>query len=503
MAKLFLFGIGGTGSRVIKSLTMLLGSGMKINASQIVPIILDPHLSNKDLQRTEELMRNYQKIYDALGDNRNDFFNTKITTLQNLRGNDDKGKRLSADFAFQLGGVENKKFGQYIGFDTLDPSNKALASLLFSKKNLETDMQIGFIGNPNIGSVVLNQFTESDEFKHFASNFDQNDRVFIISSIFGGTGAAGFPLLVKNLRNAQPPLSNHQWLRESKIGAVTLMPYFGVEPSADATIDKATFITKTKAALSYYNRNLTGNRSLNALYYLGDPNNCDYANDPGAGGQQNNAHFIELAAALSIVDFMNTPDDALENEVTPDNRVKAKTPHYREFGLGTEQDLDQLHFEHLADATNKKLAAPLAQMWFMRQHLKEKIRKDDAQPYRNRKGQQALENAFFDASFYRKLDYHLNGFTEWLTEMSNNKRGFQPFELKATTLGDSVKGIRAKKGGLFSKLSPSSYDTDLTGMTECLNHVSHNKTYPTAEQKFVNIYHAATEKMLKEKFDFF
>lgn len=40
--KLYIFGIGGTGSRVIKSLVMLAASGVKIDASAIVPIIVDP-----------------------------------------------------------------------------------------------------------------------------------------------------------------------------------------------------------------------------------------------------------------------------------------------------------------------------------------------------------------------------------------------------------------------------------------------------------------------------
>ena len=65
MARLFVFAIGGTGSRVLKSLTMLLASGIKpINETEyeIVPIIIDPHKSNEDLKRTISMLDNYQKI---------------------------------------------------------------------------------------------------------------------------------------------------------------------------------------------------------------------------------------------------------------------------------------------------------------------------------------------------------------------------------------------------------------------------------------------------------
>jgi hypothetical protein len=38
---------------------------------------------------------------------------------------------------------------------TLSESNKALANLYYFEKNLETEMNIGFVGNPNIGSVAI------------------------------------------------------------------------------------------------------------------------------------------------------------------------------------------------------------------------------------------------------------------------------------------------------------------------------------------------------------
>ena len=41
MSKIYIFGIGGTGSRVIKSLTMLLASGVQMDSDAIVPIIID------------------------------------------------------------------------------------------------------------------------------------------------------------------------------------------------------------------------------------------------------------------------------------------------------------------------------------------------------------------------------------------------------------------------------------------------------------------------------
>ncbi|MBG6062689.1 hypothetical protein IWX83_002489 [Flavobacterium sp. CG_9.1] len=242
MAKLYVFGIGGTGSRVIKSLAMLLASGVDINKYEVVPIIIDPDEANGDVSRTIDILKNYQQIHLKLSftdADKNQFFKTKISNI-------------TQNFRLVLSDIKNEKFKDYIQYSGLDENNKALINLLFSEDNLNADMEVGFKGNPNIGSVVLNQFKQSEDFKNFASTFSQEDRIFIISSIFGGTGAAGFPLLVKNIRNADHNLSTWKYLQDAPIGAVTMLPYFGVAPDDESKIDKSTFISKTKAALSYY-----------------------------------------------------------------------------------------------------------------------------------------------------------------------------------------------------------------------------------------------------------
>ena len=40
---------------------------------------------------------------------------------------------------------------------------------MFSERNLDSNLEIGFKGNPNIGSIVLNQFTKSEAFHDFES----------------------------------------------------------------------------------------------------------------------------------------------------------------------------------------------------------------------------------------------------------------------------------------------------------------------------------------------
>ena len=305
MSKLYVFGIGGTGSRVLKSLIMLLSSGVKIEAEEIVPIIIDPDGSSGDLTHTIDVIRTYNAIHSQIkptSKSRNKFFTTKI----NLG--------ILPEIVFKVDNTQNMKFGEFIGMSLMRNSegkenpNYALSSLLFSKKNLDSDMKVGFKGNPNIGSVVLNQFQDSPQFKQIASSFQQNDRIFVISSIFGGTGASGFPLLVKNLREIDPAIGGSGFVKNAVIGAITVLPYFGVESDGNSEIDSSTFIVKAKAALTYYERNLN---ETNVLYYIGDNLHKQYPNVEGGPQQKNKAHFVEYAAALSIVDFMSIPEEKI------------------------------------------------------------------------------------------------------------------------------------------------------------------------------------------------
>ena len=84
MAKLYIFGIGGTGARVLRSFTMMMSAGVNIGADEIVPIVIDPDASNADLTRTVALMNNYRAIHSALSftkANESTFFRKELSQI--------------------------------------------------------------------------------------------------------------------------------------------------------------------------------------------------------------------------------------------------------------------------------------------------------------------------------------------------------------------------------------------------------------------------------------
>src|SRR5690349_15484915 len=88
MPRLFVFGIGGTGARVLKSLTMLLASGMRANGFDIIPVLIDPHKDLKELNACKTLLKLYGNIHDSIYKDvegeEDGYFKTKVATLTSL-----------------------------------------------------------------------------------------------------------------------------------------------------------------------------------------------------------------------------------------------------------------------------------------------------------------------------------------------------------------------------------------------------------------------------------
>ncbi|MGI6232786.1 MAG: hypothetical protein ACOYJF_08045 [Prevotella sp.] len=417
---------------------------------EVVPVIVDPHKANEDLKRTENLLRWYRQLrrslYGEAVDVKKGFFSVKISTLSDILPNN---TNLSDTFLFNLGTISSKKFQDFISFNTLDTSNQALCSMLFSEDQLQTTMDIGFVGAPNIGSVALNQFKDSEEFRQFSNVFQKNDRIFVVSSIFGGTGAAGYPIIVKNIRNAanNPMVNNKGDLRDARIGALTVLPYFNVQQDENSPISRADFISKTKSALFYYHDNLTGLRhggedlplsKVNACYYLGDetPSN-PYFNDPGGNGQRNDAHVVEYVGALSVLDFLSIPDSQL---VTRDGN--ACDPIYKEYGLAN--DKEDLTLKDFGMKTRALVNKPLTKFFLSYLYLTHQFGNDLGRGYTQDKPE--ITKSFLSSSFYTMLstDFFV-AYRQWLKELAGNHRSFAPFNLSTDKMLDAVNGVVPKR----------------------------------------------------------
>ena len=415
MKKVFVFCIGGTGIRVMKSITMLMAGGMTTNGYTVVPIIVDPHLDLEEKKNLHRLFDEYENIYRKSVENGatrlnslDGFFNSEIKTLPEL----------AEQTTGQQQNVGSKeKFSSYIDKAKLgvNDENNYLIETLFSTKNLNSPLSVGFKGNPNVGTVVLGNIIEGATwFEDFERHCEKEDRVFIISSIFGGTGASGFPLLEKKIKNAddKPAVKN------ALIGAVTVMPYYGLkDPTASGSdIDSTNFYTKTKAALAYYD----GKIMSDYLYYIGEKSlRQTYENDEKK--QDDKANFIELVAASALFDFL-----------------KREKPERQQFlSRAINDDKDSMDFVSLGSGY-KDIVKSVADYMLLR-HLISKLPQEKHFPLEVTRG--------FDESFYKDSPFQrLTNFTDlyykWYSELAHNNRAFAPLLYDMPSqMGGWIKGI--------------------------------------------------------------
>lgn len=462
MAKLYVFGIGGTGARVLRSFTMMMAAGVTIGADEVVPVIIDPDASNADLTRTVALMNIYRSIRSSLSfspQNESTFFRKELS-------------QILANYTLRINDTDDKTFSQFIDLPSMNKSSQAMIRMLFSEKNLASSMDVGFKGNPNIGSIVLNQIVDSNDFQDFANNFEAGDKIFIISSIFGGTGASGFPLLLKTLRTGTN-FPNNDLINHAEIGAITILPYFKLKNDDESEIDSSTFISKTKSALAYYENNISKNKSIDALYFLADNVTNTYENHEGGSAQQNDAHLIEFLAATAIVDFSNKQHANTSNKE-----------------LGLKDLINSVTFDSFYENQKRMLFAPLTEFMMMTNCLNHKF---DYYSSKDFNANNDNFNGLYESSFMTELQ-HLTGlFIEWLDEMKRNKRSLDLFNLNTKDKPfEVVTGVKPKK--IVSLKS----DYDL--VTDRLNSAVKKCHSKGDNDKFLEMFFLAMTKLFNEKF---
>lgn len=365
MSTLYLFGIGGSGARVLKQFTVMLASGVELKGIDVIkPVLIDE--DNGDAEKnvgmngsvadTIEFLQEYKKIHESWGEensiNYNKFFGRKIeniSTIENFK------------LVFKGKNLENetgKVFKEFI--KAVRDEDKDLLHLLYSNENLDTLMKGGFFGQPNIGSVVYDRLFDEGMINSLIpspNDIGENDRIVFIGSIFGGTGAAGLPVLVRKIRKR---LGIND---KAIIGAVSLLPYFNVKQGSK--IDSNKFNSKTLAALEYY-KNIFCDK-LNVIHYVGDylKPTYDY-HDSGSeqNYESNPANFVEFIAATAVVDFVNTNKAVFDNQVveeeqtdTNGNTIKVKKLKGglpKVFTYEVQADGDQIKFSSVAEDDNNE-----------------------------------------------------------------------------------------------------------------------------------------------------
>jgi hypothetical protein len=303
MRKIYAIGVGGSGAKCLESTVFLHALGI-FGDSRLGVLLVDADAANGNSQRTQINLKNTLECYRL------------FKPGSELKSEFMSGKFEDYGIWNPLGDViHSSNLSKIFNQQSLSTTSVPLAKLfdaLYSPDEQEADLAVGFRGRPPIGSAVMSRLeleslptALSDNWQRLFNNV-QTDRangdevsIHLFGSIFGGTGASGAPTLATLISNQ---LRNSSLRGGVHLNASLLLPYFSFEKPDDGDqkifAETRFFALNTQAALQYLTEHSSG--VFDSVYLIGNQEKQNYSAYTGGTNQQNDAHFVELYAALAI-----------------------------------------------------------------------------------------------------------------------------------------------------------------------------------------------------------
>ncbi|CCG09803.1 tubulin-like doman-containing protein [Pararhodospirillum photometricum] len=321
MSKNFLLGLGGSGSKSVEAFLHLAAAGLGPPEAWLA--LVDQDEANGNLGRTVETFKNYEKLQTELRRAEGGhelppdcpLFKTRLKTrsasLAWCPVGNSGAMNLERLFnrAAAMGGSAGA-LGQL--FDTL-----------YSHDERHVPFAGGYRGKPAVGAAaILSRRLEADglwidlESQIRQAQGGEGGRIFLIGSIFGGTGAASLPTLARLIHTARAKVGD----RNVQVGAVLLLPYFTFDPADRPDNSQVAhaehFLEQARAALTYYvhlmkaldlpadGRSASAQSLFDTLYVVGGNPSIPLPTYSVGGEEQCNPPLLpELIAGLAACDF--------------------------------------------------------------------------------------------------------------------------------------------------------------------------------------------------------
>ncbi|HEX6749028.1 MAG TPA: hypothetical protein VF092_17145 [Longimicrobium sp.] len=302
------FGLGGSGIRAVEPLLHLCALGL--GPAQLRLVLIDPDEANAAVTRTRRLIDLYRQAWAALkgAGTPEGYFRTQVVDAI-------PGSLLWSPIADDRN-LPDARFAARVDASLLHGQRTSslghLFDLLFASRFQEMDLGMGFRGVPSIGTVFMNRLRDQQFFEQLLTDAQQQaDSVFFAAgSIFGGTGAAAFPVVGRALTDGLRGMEGRPEIpgvARRRVSGAILLPYFtlpapaGREGDAGPRPETALFAQNAAAAIPAYTQDQAG---YGSYYVLGDgePREQEH-NEVGGERQANRAHYVELFAALAALDF--------------------------------------------------------------------------------------------------------------------------------------------------------------------------------------------------------
>ena len=253
--KNFIIGIGGTGAKCLEQLIHCCSAGL--GPDQLWAGMVDQDEANGNVSRTKMLLSKYINLRESLrNEGKNDLTESSNLLKTHITTNTDS-------VWLPLKGAD-PTLEQVINYELLKPEVKGLLDCLYDPEEKQQNLSEGFRARPNIGAAAMLATTANENDPFWSQIYKaiesarggEEVRVFILSSIFGGTGASGFPNIARRIRTIQ---KEKNVTSNFHLGGALLLPYFtynvpdeNMEGEIFAKPEQ--FLDQTKGALEYYSK---------------------------------------------------------------------------------------------------------------------------------------------------------------------------------------------------------------------------------------------------------
>lgn len=331
-----IIGIGGTGMRCVEAFVYMCAVGM-FPGKEFQIFLLETDNGNGNFQRVLEAIKFYREVKGGDGrPNPDGFFSASILEPEQI------------NLVYNNEGVGFHSYREILESPAFDDDtseeNQILANLLLDKGVQNYDLLHGYRAKPHLGSFLMYNFfvteakKQNPEIFRILNYFSLGDKVFLMGSVFGGTGASSIPVLPRALEEAYRLIDESHVTKLSDMvdfGAVLLTSYFDFNVTPNQTnevVAKAnSFLINSQLALQYYEDDPYVKKAFKSFYHIGwplkSPTNFNGANkkgkaNTGGSSQTNPSHVIELLTVSAANHFFfgnQNPD--VELETTTQNGV--------------------------------------------------------------------------------------------------------------------------------------------------------------------------------------
>lgn len=311
----YIIAIGGTGSRVMRAVTHLMAAGVFRQIKGLSDthfLIVDSDDNNGDKKRAEQTITNYNEIYNA-----------GIVTKKLVKPFPSEPNR----FAWSPL-TETTPMNTIEKYRDMESEVKDIYEFLYTEEERTKALEGGFYTHISIGSYYMTRGIVDDDnnyvndWNNFFSNIKATDKIIVICSMFGGTGASGVPTLARKIHEVKAT-------SRCDIAGVFVEPYFDAVDNQngndeDRFVNTKTFSAKSKMALEYYHNQHFADDVFKKMYFVGEDIDklmkVEYNDDKEK--QKNKANVMELYAATAIIDFLSKFNKQGNEAITDTDKIK-------------------------------------------------------------------------------------------------------------------------------------------------------------------------------------